>query len=121
MQTSSASPAAMVLGKPVFDDSAPSLRVRGRTNDRAGREFRRTCGLSELKFTLRRDHKCLWVVGIGCEERVERGSTVAVVSPGPRKGPLALDFFRVPPELFGTHQVQTRLACFVFESGLSRG
>src|SRR5258707_1017019 len=30
MQTSSASPAAMVLGKPVFDDSAPSLRVKGR-------------------------------------------------------------------------------------------
>jgi glycosyltransferase involved in cell wall biosynthesis len=30
MQTSSASPAAMVLGKPIFDDSAPSLRVKGR-------------------------------------------------------------------------------------------
>jgi glycosyltransferase involved in cell wall biosynthesis len=30
MQTSSASPTAMVLGKPVFDDSAPSLRVKGR-------------------------------------------------------------------------------------------
>jgi glycosyltransferase involved in cell wall biosynthesis len=30
MQTSSASPAAMVLGKPIFDDDAPSLRVKGR-------------------------------------------------------------------------------------------
>jgi glycosyltransferase involved in cell wall biosynthesis len=30
MQTSSASPAAMVLGKPIFDESAPSLRVKGR-------------------------------------------------------------------------------------------
>ena len=30
MQASSASPAAMVLGKPVFDASAPSLRVKGR-------------------------------------------------------------------------------------------
>jgi glycosyltransferase involved in cell wall biosynthesis len=30
MQASLASPACMVLGEPVFDDSAPSLRVRGR-------------------------------------------------------------------------------------------
>jgi glycosyltransferase involved in cell wall biosynthesis len=30
MQASSASPTAMVLGKPVFDHSAPSLRVKGR-------------------------------------------------------------------------------------------
>jgi glycosyltransferase involved in cell wall biosynthesis len=30
MQTSFSSPAAMVLGKPVFDDSAPGLRVKGR-------------------------------------------------------------------------------------------
>jgi glycosyltransferase involved in cell wall biosynthesis len=30
MQTSSTSPAAMVLGKPIFDDSAPGLRVKGR-------------------------------------------------------------------------------------------
>ena len=30
MRTSSSSPAAMVLGKPIFDDSAPGLRVKGR-------------------------------------------------------------------------------------------
>jgi glycosyltransferase involved in cell wall biosynthesis len=30
MRTSSASPAAMVLGKPIFDSSAPGLRVKGR-------------------------------------------------------------------------------------------
>jgi glycosyltransferase involved in cell wall biosynthesis len=30
MQTSFSSPAAMVLGKPIFDDSAPGLRVKGR-------------------------------------------------------------------------------------------
>jgi glycosyltransferase involved in cell wall biosynthesis len=30
MQSSSSSPAAMILGKPIFDDSAPSLRVKGR-------------------------------------------------------------------------------------------
>jgi glycosyltransferase involved in cell wall biosynthesis len=30
MHASSASPAAMVLGKPIFDDNAPSLRVKGR-------------------------------------------------------------------------------------------
>jgi hypothetical protein len=30
MQASSASPAAMILGQPIFDDSAPSLRVKGR-------------------------------------------------------------------------------------------
>ena len=30
MQASMASPDAMVLGEPVFDDSAPSLRVKGR-------------------------------------------------------------------------------------------
>jgi glycosyltransferase involved in cell wall biosynthesis len=30
MQTSFTSPAAMVLGKPIFDDSAPGLRVKGR-------------------------------------------------------------------------------------------
>jgi glycosyltransferase involved in cell wall biosynthesis len=30
MQTSAAAPAAMVLGKPVFDASAPGLRVKGR-------------------------------------------------------------------------------------------
>jgi glycosyltransferase involved in cell wall biosynthesis len=30
MQTSAASPAAMVLGKPIFDGSAPGLRVKGR-------------------------------------------------------------------------------------------
>ena len=30
MQTSLSSPAAMVLGKPIFDDSAPGLRVKGR-------------------------------------------------------------------------------------------
>jgi hypothetical protein len=30
MQISAASPGAMVLGKPVFDQSAPSLRVKGR-------------------------------------------------------------------------------------------
>jgi glycosyltransferase involved in cell wall biosynthesis len=30
MQASLASPGAMVLGEPVFDDSAPSLRVKGR-------------------------------------------------------------------------------------------
>jgi len=30
MQTSFSSPAAMVLGKPIFDDTAPGLRVQGR-------------------------------------------------------------------------------------------
>src|ERR1700719_4154942 len=30
MQTSFSSPAAMVLGRPIFDDSAPGLRVKGR-------------------------------------------------------------------------------------------
>jgi glycosyltransferase involved in cell wall biosynthesis len=30
MQVSISSPAAMVLGKPIFDDSAPGLRVKGR-------------------------------------------------------------------------------------------
>src|SRR5690606_580876 len=30
MQTSAANPDAMVLGVPVFDDSAPSIRVKGR-------------------------------------------------------------------------------------------
>jgi glycosyltransferase involved in cell wall biosynthesis len=30
MQASFSSPAAMVLGKPIFDDSAPGLRVKGR-------------------------------------------------------------------------------------------
>jgi hypothetical protein len=30
MQASFSSPAAMVLGKPIFDDSAPGLRIKGR-------------------------------------------------------------------------------------------
>ena len=58
MQTSRASPASMVLGRPVFDASAPGLRVKGRQDvelvgqprDPVGRDPRLVVRLSRVPY-----------------------------------------------------------------------
>ena len=51
MQASLARPEAMVLGRPVFDASAPLLRVRGRRVSNGGPTWRRWAPASPIRCT----------------------------------------------------------------------